>query len=150
MTFELAFIIHFVCVCFMTGLIWLIQLVHYPLMNRVSSERFAEFHHAHTTRITGIVAPVMLLELFSALIMLLFHPAQSLSSRSVQFCFALTVGVFLATAFLSVPQHALLSRGFSERAHRRLVGGNWVRTVIWSAHLVLVLMMAISSRGVHG
>ena len=27
---------------FLTGLIWIIQVVHYPLMSRVGADRFAE------------------------------------------------------------------------------------------------------------
>ena len=42
-------------------------------------------------------------------------------------------------AFLSVPQHAVLARGFDADAHASLVTTNWVRTVAWSARGLMLL-----------
>ncbi|MBU6376056.1 MAG: hypothetical protein KGQ59_08680 [Bdellovibrionales bacterium] len=147
MTVEWAFPIHFACVAFMTGLIWLIQMVHYPLMNRVSPEQFVEFHHAHSARITGIVAPVMGLELLSAAILVFLGQTVSKSPRLEELCLGLSLGVFAATAFLSVPLHHRLARGFDSRAHQWLVRTNWVRTILWSVHLGVCLWMVFQIRG---
>lgn len=48
------------------GLIWTIQLVHYPLFSVVGDESFTEYAKGHASRITLIVAPLMLLELVSS------------------------------------------------------------------------------------
>ena len=50
----------------MTGLIWLIQCVHYPLFAQVGAEAFQEYHARHTQWITPIVGPLMLVELGTA------------------------------------------------------------------------------------
>ena len=62
--------LHVASVWFMTGLIWLIQLVHYPLMDRIPPDGFIEFHQSHSFRITWIVAPVMLLELMTSILLI--------------------------------------------------------------------------------
>lgn len=51
----------------------------------------------------------------------------------------LTGVTWLATAFVSVPQHDRLAVAFDHDAWRRLVVTNWVRTAAWTAHAALVL-----------
>jgi hypothetical protein len=46
--------------------------------------------------------------------------------------------------------HRRLERGFDADAHRRLVLGNWVRTVAWTARgviLLLILARVVSAAG---
>ena len=146
MTQGFAWWIHFGSVAFMCGLIWMVQLVHYPLMNRVAPEKFVSFHAAHSARISWIVGPVMASELVSA-VTLMLDAVQGASSLAIAgACLAMTLGVFGATAFLSVPQHSRLARGFDSQAHSRLVSTNWVRTVIWSVHLAFCLWVVMMSK----
>lgn len=48
---------------------------------------------------------------------------------------------WLSTALSQVPMHRRLEGGFDMVAHRRLVVGNWVRTVGWSMRGVLAILM---------
>jgi hypothetical protein len=131
-------VLHFASVAFMTGLVWLIQMVHYPLMRLVEPSRFAEFHLEHSSRITWIVGPVMVLELLSAALLVMNRP-QGLSPAVVWLSLGLSLWVFLATGLLSVPAHAQLSQGFADAPHRFLVLTNWLRTLAWSLHLGLAV-----------
>ena len=54
---------------FMTGLIWCVQLVHYPLFARVGEGTFSAYEQDHQRRITWIVMPVMLVELASGVLL---------------------------------------------------------------------------------
>ena len=46
----------------MVGIIWLVQIVHYPLFSRVGAAGFAIYSGAHS-RLTGlVVGPPMLVE----------------------------------------------------------------------------------------
>lgn len=47
---------------FMTGLIWFVQIVHYPLMGAVPGDAFRVYQELHQRRTTWIVGPVMLVE----------------------------------------------------------------------------------------
>ena len=51
---------------YLTGLIWTIQWVHYPLFEMVSPDQFTKYEAAHTIAITAIVGPVMVAELVTA------------------------------------------------------------------------------------
>lgn len=124
----------------MTGLIWFIQIAHYPMFRLVGESGFAAFHAAHSRLITPIVGPLMLLEAAAALWLVVSRPA-IISTGLAWTGFLLVVILWLATAGLSVPQHESLARGFDAGAHSALVTTNWVRTLAWSARDVVVLLM---------
>lgn len=58
---------------------------------------------------------------------------------------ALVVIIWCSTFALQVPCHNRLAGGFDTRIHRRLVRGNWLRTIAWSLRAVFVLGMAAGS-----
>lgn len=127
----------------MTGLIWFVQLVHYPLMGRVGAEQWAEYARHHRDRTTWIVAPTMLAELGTgaALVFPGWAGRAGVEPSLAWIGLALLGAVWGSTFLLQVPQHARLSTGFDAATHRRLVAGNWVRTAAWSARAILVATM---------
>ncbi len=137
---ELVFLAHVGATLFMVGLIWFVQVVHYPLFGSVGREGFARYSQAHS-RLTGfVVGPPMLVEAATAVALVVRAP------QGVPFSLPLTglvllAVVWLSTAFLQSPQHTVLGRGFVADSHRFLVLSNWVRTVCWTARGVVVLLM---------
>ena len=125
---------------FMTGLIWVIQVVHYPLMAQVGQTSFGAYHAAHSRLITLIVMPMMLLELGSALTLALTYTAdpQRPSGAWLWLGVALLGVAWATTALASVPAHGVLSGGFDAQAHATLVQTNWLRTLAWSLRALLV------------
>jgi len=130
-------LLHFAATLYMTGLIWFVQVVHYPLFARVSREgqAFTDYERAHVRRTGWVVMPAMLLELATAIALLL--PAFS-ANRPVHFIASLFVlaGIWIVTFSLSVPCHNKLGQGWDPVAHRRLVSTNWLRTAGWSMRAV--------------
>jgi hypothetical protein len=124
----------------MTGIIWFVQVVHYPLFRAVGAGGFAGYSAAHARLTTRIVAPPMLLELATGLLLLRLRPAD-VPLWPPALGLALIAVLWLATAFISVPKHAVLANGFDELAWRSLCAGNWIRTVLWSLRSALVLAM---------
>src|SRR5271157_6285468 len=59
----------------MVGLIWLVQVVHYPLFRLVGSGDFKGYHHNHTRLISWVVGPPMLAEGLSAAVLAWYRPA---------------------------------------------------------------------------
>jgi len=108
----------------MTGLIWVIQLVHYPSFKYVSDAEFAEFAKFHASRISYLVIPLMIGELTTAFF-LLNHSWGAYNLFSI-------VLIWLSTFFLSVPCHNKLQQGKDDLQINRLVLSNWPRTVLWS------------------
>lgn len=118
----------------MTGLIWVIQVVHYPLFARVGAEGYRDYQLAHQSLISLIVGPAMLVEaLATAAILLTRRDAPAVAAA------ALLAIIWASTAFLQVPMHNALANGFDAQAHARLVDTNWIRTVAWTARGVLAL-----------
>lgn len=124
----------------MTGLIWFVQRVHYPLMSDVGAEGFARYEKLHQDRTSFVVMPLMLTELATAVLLLRARP-DSIPAASVWIGMLLIATIWLSTFFLQVPQHKILTEGFNVEAHRRLVQTNWIRTIAWTARGWLVLWM---------
>ena len=124
----------------MTGVIWFVQVVHYPLFAGVGEERFVAYAAVHSRTTSWVVAPPMVLELTSA-ILLLAKPPDGVSSTALQVALGLTVVTWLATFLLSVPMHTRLATAFDRDAWRRLVATNWVRTAAWTARSALLLVV---------
>ena len=124
----------------MTGLIWMVQIVHYPLFAMVGEEEFVDYETAHTQQITFIVGPLMLVELAASGYLLFLRPQEiPLSWAAVGAI--LVLAIWLITLLVSVPQHTALNQGFQSPAHRRLVASNWGRTAAWSVRALLALAM---------
>lgn len=147
-TFELLLLVQAACAWFLTGLIWVIQLVHYPLMARVGEAGWVGYQHAHMRRITWIVGPMMLIEAGSgAMCLLLVINGLDVGSGSGGslvwhgVLIALLIVVWGSTWLLQVPAHTQLAGGFDAGAHRRLVRSNWIRTGAWSTRAVLLGVM---------
>jgi uncharacterized membrane protein len=137
---RIVILLHLIATVFMTGVIWIIQILHYPLFNMIGRENFVAYEAAHTNLITLVVMPAMLLELILTA-MIFFAPPASIPS-SLNWLNAVLLGViWFSTAFLQVPQHSILSSGFDEKAYRMLVNSNWIRTVAWSAKAVIATVM---------
>ena len=127
---------HAFATLFMTGLIWFVQVVHYPLFDRVGKSGFAEYERQHTRRTGWVVGGPMLLDMALALLL-----AWSPGGLPAWCGLGLLGVVWLSTALGQVPAHLRLEQGFDAGAHRRLVRGNWIRTIGWSLRGVLAIGM---------
>jgi hypothetical protein len=134
---RLLVLVHAAATLFMCGAIAIVQVVHYPLFGMVGREAFAAYENAHTSRITLVVGPAMLLEAGCVLGLLLERPGNPL----VWVGAGLLAVVWFSTAFLQVPQHGVLSGGFDQRAFEMLVRTNWWRTLAWWARGAIALAL---------
>jgi hypothetical protein len=124
---------------FLVGLIWIVQLVHYPAFRWVGAAEFPRFHAEHMRRIGWIVMPLMSLELAGAVAWPLWWA--SAPERPLAFVnLGLLLGIWLATALLAVPLHRRLERGPDPAAAERLVLANWPRTALWTARGAVLLL----------
>jgi len=127
---------------FLVGLIWMVQIVHYPLFDDVGEENYVSYQQRHQSNITYIVGPVMLIELIAAF-MLLWYPVEGVSKSLVYCGIGLVLVIWLSTAFVQVPCHEKLVKGFDPAAYKWLVNSNWIRTIAWSVRGGLVTWMLI-------
>ena len=135
-------IANFVSTLFMVGLIWMVQVVHYPLFDDIGKENYASYQQRHQSNITLIVGPVMLIELVTA-ILLVWYSIDDISKPMVYTGVGLVAVIWLSTAFIQVPCHEKLVKGFDPTAYKWLVNSNWIRTIAWTARGVLVTWMLV-------
>ena len=137
---ESIFLLQAAATLAMVGLIWFVQIVHYPLFGQVGREGFTDYERAHQNRTSLVVAPLMLVEAFTAVLLFWFRP-QGVTDLAAVAGVALVGLVWASTFIWQVPAHARLEASFSADLHRWLVRSNWVRTVGWTARGLLVCWM---------
>jgi hypothetical protein len=143
---ALVFVAHAVATCALVGLIWLVQLVHYPLFAHVGAEAFPAFHQLHVRWISPVVVPPMLVELAGALYLVVDRPA-FMPGWAAAAGLTLVVVAWGSTFALSVPAHDALARGFDPATIERLVTTNWVRTLAWTARAGLLSWLLVRALG---
>lgn len=129
--------LHLASTWLMVGLIWLVQIVHYPLMGLVGTEQFPAYERHHVRRITWVVGPGMLLESGSGVLLFLGGLDSPLFLTSL----ALLLVIWTSTAFLQVPLHTALGKEFSSSVLSRLVLTNWIRTLAWTVRGLILLLV---------
>jgi len=118
----------------MTGLIWFVQIVHYPMMASFTRENFASHEKEHCDRTGWVVVPLMLVELST--FALLFADRIRCNTFLIS---GMLLGIIWASTFLlQVPIHRTLLSGWNSQAHHRLVASNWIRTIAWTGRSLLL------------
>lgn len=125
---------------FMVGLIWFVQVVHYPLFAAVGASEFPAYSRSHQSLTTLVVGPPMLVEAITAAILLFARPA-GVPSWLPWLGIALVAAIWLSTAVLQVPAHGRLAGGFDPGMGQFLVSTNWIRTAAWTLRAAVVLAM---------
>ncbi len=127
---------------FMTGVIWFVQVVHYPLFANIGRREFVDYERRHADRTAYVVAPVMLFELAASMV-LAYLARQTTNVTLGYLALGLVVAAWLSTFGLQVPCHNRLSKGFSSDAHLRLVRTNWLRTIAWTTRSDVLLALLL-------
>jgi hypothetical protein len=133
---ELLPIVHAAATLFMCGLIWFVQVVHYPLFSRVGDDVFPEYERRHVRWTGFVVGAPMTVELIAAAAI-----AAVQGGVLAWFGLAMLGVIWLSTWWWQVPAHRALGHGFDAVAHRRLVRTNWVRTIAWSVRAPVALLL---------
>lgn len=128
----------------MTGLIWFVQVVHYPLLAVVPVESARETAVEHQSRTARVVMAPMAVEGVTTLWLMFDRP------DGVQWWLAWAGGVcvavaLLSTVLLSVPRHGRMANEPTATIGRELVVTNWPRTVAWTAHGIITAVIVLQS-----
>lgn len=139
---HLLAVLHAVPTLFLCGLIWFVQVVHYPLFAAVGAAQFVAYERAHCRRVSFVVLPAMLAELVLAVG--LCWQAPPAWSILAWLGLSLLAVVWSSTFLLQVPCHDRLAQQPDRRTMQRLVATNWLRTIAWSlrAGVAVVLLTA--------
>jgi uncharacterized membrane protein len=140
--FMMETLLHLGVSAYLTGLIWLVQIVHYPTFLWVEEKNYTGFAVFHTRTIGYVVAPAMIIELILALRLLLGASLGVGEWARITILF-LTALLWLSTIFLQIPLHNKLVKRRDEEAIKKLIQTNWIRTFAWSAKVLVLSWMLI-------
>ena len=141
MTANLIFLLNLISTWYMVGLIWMVQIVHYNLFNRVGVNVFAHYESEHNRLITPIVGFPMLIEIGTAIGLIWITPT-FLPRSAAWLGLGLVMVIWISTVTLQIPAHQRLLEGFDQNTYERLVSSNWIRTVGWTARGILLAYYA--------
>jgi hypothetical protein len=146
---SLLLLFHLAVTLLMTGILWFVQVVHYPLFQAVPAASFVGYEQLHTSRTGLLVAPLMLAELATAAALAFLAWGQEAGAQRDAFAgndapllflnLVLLTVLWAVTFLVQVPHHEALSKGFDAARIQSLVDGNWLRTLLWSARAALLL-----------
>jgi len=126
--------IHLITTSALVGIIWIIQLVHYPGFKFIAQDSTQDFHLLHTSRITPIVAPLMCAELVFTCLDIYKKP-NAVSGLHL----ALVLIIWLSTFIMQVPLHQKLKLEFEQESIDKLIKTNWIRTSAWTLKLMSMI-----------
>jgi hypothetical protein len=131
---KLLLLLNFGLAAYLTGVIWMVQLVHYPSFALVPPDGFRVFHQAHLKRMGWVVMAPMVLELLLAGWLAWVWPG-----AAAWWALGLVVVIWAVTFFVSVPLHnRLAADGSTFATVYGLIKTNWLRTLAWTARLLLL------------
>ncbi len=126
---------HLIFTSIMTGVIWVIQIVHYPSFHFIEKELYTAFQKFHMNKISIIVIPIMLAELITGMMLFL---DKSSKSPFLIVSFVILVLIWLITGVFFSKAHNELMTGYQELVVNQLVAMNWIRTLLWTLRLLLL------------
>ena len=135
--FNLNFLIdiHFLSTSIMVGVIWVIQLLHYPSFHFVQKSDYPKFQQFHMSRISFIVIPAMIIEFITGIIMLQFGFSSNFLFIS---SLVILITIWGITFIFFTKMHQVLISGYNEIIVNRLISINWSRTLLWSLRLLIL------------
>lgn len=141
---DIVLVVNLLATWTMVGVIWFVQVVHYPLLSVVPVESAASVAVEHQRRTGWVVGAPMALEGVSTLALLFMVPQGV--AWFVPWLAGIPLAVALgATIFLSVPRHERMARDPDIEVGRELVTTNWVRTIAWTSRGFIVGGMVLAT-----
>ena len=141
---DLVLLINLLSTWTMVGVIWFVQVVHYPLLSVVPVQSAASVAVEHQRRTGWVVGAPMALEGVTTLALLVLVPEGV--AWFVPWLAGIPLAVALgATIFLSVPRHECMAREPDAQVGKELVSTNWVRTIAWTVRGLIVGGMVLAT-----
>ena len=128
---------HLTSTSIMVGIIWVIQLVHYPSFKYVKESDFIIFQKYHMINISYIVFPIMFTELITSLL-IFFSGEKSFFFMLSLICLSM---IWVITGVLFTKFHSILQTGKDLKMIEKMIKANWIRTLLWTMRLIMILFV---------
>lgn len=136
MEIDTLYFIQIVCNSYLVSLVFMTQFITYPTFLNIDIDKFSDYHRKYVNNISFIVAPVMLIELLT-LSLIAYFSSEFLIIKSL----ILLLVIWLTTFFIMIPSHNRISKSYNKKEIISLINYNWVRTILWSFKLLLIIFL---------
>ena len=136
MEIDTLYFIQIVCNSYLVSLVFMTQFITYPTFLHIDKDKFSEYHRKYVNNISFIVAPVMLIELLT-LLLIAYFSKDFLIIKSL----ILLLVIWLTTFFIMIPSHNRISKAFNIKEIKSLINYNWIRTILWSFKLLVIIFL---------
>lgn len=132
-------LIHAFAAAYVTGVLWFLQLAHYPLFDEIGRDRFVSYEIRHQRRTVWVSIPVVLVELLVACLIVLESAGTSNFALAVAGAVLLLAGWAAGVTIASL--HEKLETGFDEVVWKKLLKRNWIRTIAWTLRVLVAFQL---------
>lgn len=129
---------------YMTGLMWLTQLVSYPALATVPAGDAPALERTQQARLVSLSMPATLVALVTGVLVAINATSQLATWLAIALV-ALLMLVGLAVGSVQSAQHQRLMKAFDAAVHRRMVAGNWLTTLGWTTAAVLATAIGVAA-----
>ena len=144
---EIALLANTVATCVMVGVIWFVQVVHYPLLSKYGAAQSTQVAREHQRQTVWVVGVPIAVEGVSTLFLLADRPDGVVIY--LPWVGAILLAVALgSTVWLSVPLHSRMASAHDHTVARKLVRTNWPRTIAWSARAIVCVAMILQASAI--
>lgn len=117
---------------FMAGVTWTLQILNYPLLEKINSGTFASYQEAHNKRFGKVMIPGILVSVLTTILLFFNLPfAVSFTVPVIQTIILLIITG--SAAVYAAPAHKRLEKNFDQVPVRSLIMTNWLRLFAWLA-----------------
>ncbi|MCC5840907.1 MAG: hypothetical protein JJT96_12375 [Opitutales bacterium] len=127
----------------MTGIIWMVQMVHYPQFLVIDPACWQAAHARHCRMMGFLVGPLMLAELIMAHALLLWPYPTPAAREGLLVALGLTYLCWGWTIWRALPLHRSLEQAKNAAFIEKLVRENWLRTAAWTAKSAVLLYLVL-------
>lgn len=135
---KAVFFIHLAATWFLVGVIWFVQLIHYPLFSRVGVDGFRLFNRREMFRAILIYGFPMTIEITTG-ILLVWYRLPGIMMLQVWINLILLMGIWGISLVLHLPKQLLLFKSVNLMVVKKIVLFNWFRTVGWTLRGALMI-----------
>lgn len=128
-----------ICSWMMIGIIWFMQLVHYPLYAKIK-EGFIEYEKSQIRRVSFLVGPIMLIEAITSIVLVGVAPT-GIQTILAALSLIILIFIWISTLLFLMGQHQKLSIRFSKKILHVLIISNWIRAILWTIKGLLIIFM---------
>jgi len=120
----------------LVGVILMTQILSYPLLLKLNKSNFYDYYNSYTKRISFIVIPLMIFEVFLSIILNTILNDFYLFVSNI-----LLLIIWGSTFLIQVPIHNKLSSNHSYSLINKLIFTNWIRTIAWIFKLMTLIKL---------